>query len=172
RRFYHPRNAVLVVASGLPPDAVLDKVRARFGALPAAGESTEVRTVEPPQRGQRRVTLRLPGPHARLLVAFRAPALRDPDFPAMVLLDALLAGGKGSRLLAEYPAPAQTPMTEALEGLVDEARTAWQALSSPYVYSVSASVPKAEALERSEQAFFTLLEQASKREWTDAERRE
>jgi zinc protease len=172
RRFYHPNNAVLVVASGLAPDAVLDKVRARLRGLPAEGESTEVRTVEPPQTGQRRVTLRLPGPRARLLVAFRAPALRDADFPVMVLLDALLAGGKGFRLLGEYPAPASTPLAQALEGLVGEARTAWQASPQPYVYSFSASVPKAPALEPSEQAFFALLEQASRREWTDAERLE
>ena len=39
RRFYHPNNAVLAVASALPVDEVLSRVRERFGALPGGGES-------------------------------------------------------------------------------------------------------------------------------------
>jgi zinc protease len=170
RRFYHPNNAVLAVASGLAAEEVLARVRERFGGLAGQGESTAVRTLEPAQTGQRRVTVRKPGPHARLLVAFRAPALLDRDFPAMVLLDALLAGGKGFRLLEKYPAPGGTPLDEALKGLITEGSTAWQASPYPYVYSFSASVPKAEGLEASEAAFFRLLGQAAKREWTDAEK--
>jgi zinc protease len=170
RRFYHPNNAVLAVASALPVDEVLSRVRERFGALPGGGESTAVRTVEPAQTGQRRVTVRKPGPHARLIVAFRAPTLLDPDFPVMVLLDALLAGGKGFRLLEKYPAPGGTPLDVALKGLITDGNTAWQASPYPYVYSFSASVPRVEGLEVSESTFFRLLEQAAKREWTDAEK--
>jgi zinc protease len=172
RRFYHPNNAVLSVASGLPAEEVLSRVRDRFGALPGNGETTAVRTVEPAQTGQRRVTVRKPGPHAQLLVAFRAPALLDADFPTMVLLDALLAGGKGFRLLEKYPAPGGTPLDEALRGLVTDGSTAWQASPYPYVYTLSASVPGEEGLERSESAYFRLLERAAKREWTEAERLE
>ena len=116
RRFYHPNNAVLVVAGDLEHAATLGRIRERFEALPATGETTEVRTIEPPQTGARRVTVRKPGPHARLIVAFRAPALLDPDFPTLVLLDALVAGGKGFRLLEDYPAPPGTTAGRGSEG--------------------------------------------------------
>ncbi len=172
RRFYHPNNAVLVVAGDLEPEATLGRIRERFGALPGTGETTEVRTIEPVQTGQRRVTVRKPGPQAQLLVAFRAPALLDPDFPVLVLLDALLAGGKGFRLLEEYPAPPRTPLGEGIGGLVTDWKTAWQASPQPYVYTFSASVPTAEGLEASEKALFRLLTEAAEKEWIEAERRE
>jgi len=172
RRYYHPNNAVLVVAGDIAPETALASIRARFASLPAAGETTEVRTVEPPQKGQRRVTLRQPGPHSRLLLAFRAPALLDPDFPALVLLDALLAGGKGLRFLRDYPAPPQTPLLEATRGLVTDVKTAWQASRYPYVYTVSASLASANVIPAAEEAIFRLLASAADREWTEAQRRQ
>ncbi len=172
RRFYHPNNAVLALAGDLEPEATLARIRDRFGARPAAGETTAVRTIEPAQTGQRRVIVRKPGPHAQLIVAFRAPTLLDPDFPALVLLDSLLAGGKGFRLLDEYPAPARTPLGEAMKGLITDGKTAWQASPHPYVYTFSASVPSAEGLGTAEQAFFRMLTESADRQWTEAERRE
>ncbi len=170
RRFYHPNNAVLVVAGDLEPAATLGRIRERFAALPAAGETTETRTVEPLQTGPRRVTVRKPGPHARLIVAFRAPALLDPDFPVLVLLDALVGGGKGSRLLEDYPAPPRTPLGEALGGLVTAWKTGWQASRQPYVYTFSVSVPDASGLAAAEKAVFDLLAAAAEKQWTETEK--
>ena len=159
RRYYHPNNAVLAVGGGIDAESVLQKVRARFGPLPAAGEATDVRAVEPPQSGERRVTVRKPGPNAEVLVAFRAPALADPDFPAMVLFDALLAGGKGLRFLREYTAPAETPLVQALvrSGKATRALTAFQASRYPYVYTVRVDVAEEAGLKPAEDALFEAL---------------
>ena len=105
RRFYHPGNAVLAIVGDVDAARALDEVRRRFGARPGGGETGAVRTVEPEQIGQRRVVVRRPGPHGQLIAAWRAPALTDPDFPAMVLFDALLAGGRGFYFTREYPPP-------------------------------------------------------------------
>ena len=51
---------------------------------PGPGETTAVRTVEPVQTGPRRVTVRKPGPHARLIVL--SPFWND-DRPPRVLRD-------------------------------------------------------------------------------------
>jgi len=174
RRFYQPNNAVLAVAGGVETESVLAGVRERFGLLGGAGAPTAVRTLEPPQAGERRLVLRRSGPHAELLLAFRAPALADPDFPAMVLLDALLAGGKGLFFRRDYPQPPAAPLSRALvgAGLADSARTEWQASLYPYVYALSAVVPDAAGLERAERALQALLASLAEREWTPDERRQ
>jgi zinc protease len=169
RRFYHPNNAVLVVVGDVAPAAAIAKVRERFAALPAAGENTRVRTVEPPQRGERRVVVRRPGPHARVLAAFRAPALADPDFAALVLFDALLAGGKGFRFTRDYPTDGTAPLHRALAAVAPEAtaHSQWQAARDPYVYTLGADVSDAGTLAQAEEALFRAAHDAASRDWTD-----
>ncbi len=175
RRYYHPNNAVLVVVGDFAAAAARRAILARFGALPARGESTAVVTTEPPQTGQRRVTVHKPGPHAEAIVAFRAPAMTDPDFAAMVVFDALLAGGKGLRFTTEYPAPRGTPLARAVvdSGAATRAATDWQASRYPYVYTVTATVPAGpkapSALAEAERGIFAALDEAGRRAWTATE---
>jgi zinc protease len=171
RRFYHPNNAVLVIVGDVSATEALAKVRARFADLPAAGEPTRVRTVEPDQTGERRVVVRRPGPHARVLAAFRAPALTDADFAAMVLLDALVAGGKGFRFTRDYPEDETAPLLRAAAAIAPgaSAHTQWQASRDPYVYTLAVDVPAEEGLPAAEEAIFRALREAAVRDWTDAE---
>jgi zinc protease len=175
RRYYHPNNAVLVVVGDIDAAAARRAIRARFDTLRAGGESTAVVTVEPPQTGQRRVTVHKPGPHAEAIVAFRAPALTDPDFAAMVVFDALFAGGKGLRFTVDYPAPAGTPLARAVvdSGAATRAATDWQASRYPYVYTVTAAVPAgpkaAAGLAEAERAVLAAVDEAGRRAWTAAE---
>jgi len=173
RRFYHPNNAVLAIVGDVDATRATFEVRRRFGALPGAGDSTAVRTVEPEQAGQRRVVVRRPGPHAQLIAAWRAPALRDPDFAAMVLFDALLAGGKGFYFTRDYPAPPQAPLERALVagGAATRAGSDWQASRYPYVYTLQASVAEADGLGAAEGALLRAVSEAAAREWTDEELR-
>jgi zinc protease len=171
RRFYHPRNAVLAIVGDVDAAAAVEEVRRRFGAVASGGERGEVRTVEPEQDGQRRVVVRRPGPHALLMAAWRAPALREADFAAMVLFDALVAGGKGFRFTREYAAPPETPLERALVGAGHATRASsdWQAARYPYVYTLQAAVTPAQGLGAAEEALFRLLSEAATREWTDTE---
>jgi zinc protease len=173
RRFYHPNNAVLVIAGGFDPGHAGRAVRERFAPLPGAGESTHVRTAEPSQEGERRVTVRKPGAYAEVLLAFRAPALGDPDFAAMVLFDAAFAGGKGLRFLTDYPSPTDTPLLRAVvaPGLAREARTAFQASLHPYVYTVRARTEDASGLAAAEASLWRALEAAADRGFSEEERR-
>jgi zinc protease len=173
RRFYHPRNAVLAIVGDVDEAAAVEEVRRRFGSVPAGGETTAVRTVEPEQEGQRRVVVRRPGPHALAMTVWRAPALRDADFAAMVLLDALLAGGKGFYFTREYAPPPGTPLERALvgSGLSTRASSDWQASRYPYVYTLQASVTEAPGLAAAEEAIFRLVAEAATRDWTDGELR-
>jgi zinc protease len=173
RRFYHPGNTVLAIVGDVEAARALDEVRRRFGSIPRGGEASDVRTVEPDQSGQRRVVLRLPGPHALVMAAWRAPALRDPDFPVMVLFDALLAGGKGFYFTRDYAPPARTPLQRALvdAGLATRVASDWQASRYPYAYTVQAAVPRAEGLGAAEEALVRAVSDAAARDWTEDELR-
>jgi zinc protease len=179
RRFYAPNHAVLVVAGPARPAEVMAKVRERFSSLRPSPESTEVRTIEPLATGQRRITLKQPGTHAQIILAFRAPALRDPDLPTLVLFDALVAGGRGfsGSILrsaghgAPYPGVPGTLLERATRGRVATVRSDWQVSTYPYVYTLNASVAEAAGLPAAERALFGALQEAAGREWSEEERR-
>jgi zinc protease len=171
RRFYGPRNAVLVIAGDVDAASALAAARAAFAGVPAGGESTAVRTLEPAQDGQRRVTVRRPGPHADLLVAFRAPALAEPGFPVLALADALLNGGRGFHFLRDYAPHPEAPLPRALvaSGRATRVRTSWQASRYPYVYTIEAPVSEESGLAAAERTLFDALAEAARRPFTEDE---
>jgi zinc protease len=94
RTYYAPNNAVLVIAGDVQPEAALAAVRTRFGELEARASPPPVTAEEPPQWGERRVTVRRPGSVPKLNVAYHIPAVSHPDVYPLILLDAVLSGGK------------------------------------------------------------------------------
>lgn len=96
RAYYGPRNAILAISGDIDDKAVEGQVRAVFGAIPAGGADTRIRTVEPPLAGTRRLTLRRPGADPALMVAFlAAPPTKPREYARLLLLDAILASAKG-----------------------------------------------------------------------------
>ncbi len=94
RRFYTPNNAFIAAAGDFDAEELLDRISAAFGSIPAEDEALPPVAAEPPQRGERRVTLRRPSPAAYLMMAYRMPEAKHPDIPALLVADALLSGGK------------------------------------------------------------------------------
>jgi zinc protease len=92
--FYMPNNAILTLVGDFDAQAMLGRIERLFGDLPVGPELPAPRAVEPQQQGERRVLIRRPGPAQYVQIAFHAPDCRDPDFAAMVVLDAVLSGAK------------------------------------------------------------------------------
>ena len=99
RTFYTPNNSIAVVTGDFEPQAMLAKLQEHFGALPAGPQPPAQRVHEPDQTAERRVVLHGEDPTAYYLQVFHAPAARDEDFPATVVLDSVLGGAKGMGLL-------------------------------------------------------------------------
>ena len=96
RTYYTPNNAVVVAVGDFDSEALLGEIREAFDPIPAGPQPPPVRSVEPPQEGERRITLRRPGGAVpQLQMAFHAPAASDPDFFPVLLLDGVLSGFKG-----------------------------------------------------------------------------
>src|SRR6185369_8893230 len=98
RRHYLPNNATLVIVGDVDTDDVLRNVERRCGPIVAGPRPERIRTSEPEQVGERRVTIRKEGTTAYLRIGFHAPAAADSSFAAALLLDAVLSGAKGVNL--------------------------------------------------------------------------
>ena len=94
RRYYAPNNAFISAVGDFDANELLGRIRDTFGGIPAGDGHFPQVAQEPPQRGERRVTLRRPSPAAYLMMAYRMPGARHPDVPALLVADALLSGAK------------------------------------------------------------------------------
>jgi predicted Zn-dependent peptidase len=98
RTYYAPSNAAVYAVGDLDPDRTLELVERHYGSIPAGPRPAPVPLGEPPQRGERRATVRYPAQAPALLAGWRGPAARSPDSAALDVLQVCLAVGESSRL--------------------------------------------------------------------------
>ncbi|MFQ5656212.1 MAG: M16 family metallopeptidase [Candidatus Methylomirabilales bacterium] len=99
KKYYVPNNAVLVVVGDFDRDNLLPKIKKAFGSIPRGPEPPPVRSIEPPQRGERRVVLQRPDAQLPSVIAtYHVPNLTDPDSYALEVLEVILSGGRSARL--------------------------------------------------------------------------
>jgi zinc protease len=92
RANYLPGNAVLAAAGDFDTSDLLERIRQHFESLPDGSVPSPAVRTEPPQPGERRVTVEGPGDTTYLQVAYHSPAAGDPDFFAYLVTDSLLTG--------------------------------------------------------------------------------
>jgi zinc protease len=102
QRWYAPNNATLVVVGDVTPDEVFKLARQYFGPLQHKDLPQRRITEEPAQLGPQDLTVRAPAELPYVLMAFKAPVLRDPDKDwepyALEVLAAVLDGNDAARL--------------------------------------------------------------------------
>ncbi|NGZ83941.1 M16 family metallopeptidase [Duganella aceris] len=99
KTYYAPNNAVSVIVGDVKAAEVKQLATKYFGAIPKRPLPPAVRTVEPEQKGERRVFVaKESATSANLVVAYKIPAANNPDYYALEVLQSLLADGKTSRL--------------------------------------------------------------------------
>jgi zinc protease len=102
RQWYAPNNAVVVVVGDVEPEKVFGLARQHYGALARKTIPSRKVIAEPAQRGMKRVIVKAPAELPYVRLAYKAPALRDPENEwepfALSLLAELLGGGDAARL--------------------------------------------------------------------------
>ena len=99
RRHYQPDNATLTVSGKFDTPRVLAWVAQYFGALPRPTRAMEATyTLDPPQQGERQITVRRAGGTPLVYMMYHVPAAADPDFAAIQLLSLVLGDTPGGRL--------------------------------------------------------------------------
>ncbi len=96
-RYYHPANAVLVIAGNVNPHHALVQAEKWFGELPARPMPLRQLPVENPQ-GPRKAEVHGNVKVEALFLAWHAPARTHPDYHAAELISDLLDNGPSARL--------------------------------------------------------------------------
>jgi zinc protease len=106
--FYHPNNATAIIVGDFDESAALDLMSRHFSPIPPSpAPIPQMYTVEPPQEGEIRFTLRRTGQLGLINVGWHIPEATHLDTGALTVLDTLLSAGITSRL---YQALVETQM--------------------------------------------------------------
>ena len=97
RKYYSPSNLTSVIVGDVDPRRVRQLAEAYFGRIPSGPKPDPIRTVEPPQNGERRVSLRLQAQRV-VVVGYHKPGLNHPDAAVYDAASSLLSEGRSSRL--------------------------------------------------------------------------
>jgi len=163
RRFYIPNNATLVVAGDVEADDVFKRAEAHFASIPEGPAPRRMHAEEPPQIGERRVTIEREGTTGYVKAAFHAPAASEPDFFPMLVLDAILTGAKGVNLWSSFrvaPPQRSTRLYSALveRGLASAVSGIIMPTAQPYLYTLSFTAIDGVPLEALESAALAEIE--------------
>ena len=113
-KYYRPDNALLIVAGQFDAGKALAFAGKYFGPLPNPSEPLPpTYTEEPPQDGERVVTLRRVGSVGAVGVAYHIPAGPHPEFPACEVLEACLTTEPAGRL---YKALVESKLATSVGG--------------------------------------------------------
>ena len=95
---YAPNNCILVAAGDVSATRVFQLANQYFEAIPSHATFSEPRTVEPKQEGERVVRIHKEAELPLLMLAFHMPPTKSPEYPAIEVLETILATGQSSRL--------------------------------------------------------------------------
>jgi zinc protease len=99
KTYYSPNNATVVVVGDIQYDQVKKLADQYMAPLPARGLPPKIRTVEPPQNGERRVTTYKDITTPNIILAYHVPETAHADYYALDLFSSLLSSGNSSRLV-------------------------------------------------------------------------
>jgi zinc protease len=111
RMGYAPNNCVMVIVGDVATDEVLRLAREYMEPIPRHDPPPPVRTVEPPQLGERRVNIVKRSELPLQFVSYHIPNAADKDLPALEVLSAVLTEGRSSRLYSRMVDREQLALT-------------------------------------------------------------
>jgi len=97
KTYYGPGNLTIAIVGDVNPQKVRALARKYFGRIPTAPKPEPVETVEPPQLGERRVTLEDPA-QPFVLIGYHKPGINHPDDAVFDAITDIVGMGRTSRL--------------------------------------------------------------------------
>jgi zinc protease len=160
KKYYVPRNMVLVVVGAVKPVTVQSMAEAAFGRLSGGeGRGPALPSVPVLDRSRRR-DIRRPEKQAYLGMAWRTPAVADADVFAVDLLTYILGDSPSSRL---------NRVLRDQQGLVDTIEAGYGAWQFSGLATVTARLEPAN-LDRAETSILEVLRRVREEGVTEAER--
>jgi len=171
RRHYVPNNAIAVVVGDFDTPVMLARLDALYGSIPPGEPVAPVRRDEPPQLGERRISVCGPGDTVYLTYAYRVPGAAHPDYPALTLLNAAFAGGSSLGMFAGGGTNRSSRLYRALVA-TELAAGAYGSLIptiDPFLYTINAVVRAGRTLPEVEAALEAELARLAAEPITQAE---
>jgi predicted Zn-dependent peptidase len=94
---YCPSNLTIAIVGDVDPANVKQLAQKYFAGIPSGPKPEPVRTVEPPQRGERRVAIE-DAAQPVILIGYHDPSVNHADNPALQILARIVGEGRTSRL--------------------------------------------------------------------------
>jgi zinc protease len=172
QRNYVPGNATAVLVGDVDTKAALKLIKDRFGGIPAGPVPPEVKRPEPPQFGERRVTVNREGNTAYVSVAYRGYEIKHPDFFALAVADSILGGASSFNFMSTAYTSNNT--SRLYKGLVDtelasDVSGGMIATIDPYLYSISATVRDGRTCQEVEAAIHAETDRMARGEISEAD---
>jgi zinc protease len=95
---YAPNNCTMVVVGDVTAERVIALAKKYIEPIPRHDPPPPVRTREPEQLGERRVTVKKPAQLPLQMIAYHVPEARHPDAKVLDLIASVLSTGQSSRL--------------------------------------------------------------------------
>ncbi len=132
RKYYQPDNVVLIVAGKFDEAKALSLVEKHLGSIPKPTRKLDATyTEEPPQDGERAVTLRRVGAVGSAGVAYHVPSASHADWAPLSLLGGIISQSPNGRL---YKALVESKMATTVRANTDNSH-------DPGLFFASASCP-------------------------------
>src|SRR5579884_3998937 len=100
REYYVPANITIGIAGDVDPAECRRLAEKYFGIIPAGTPPGPPRTIEPPQQGEKRVSIESPS-QPLIVIAYKRPDQYDKDDPAFDVMADILAGGRTGMLYTD-----------------------------------------------------------------------
>jgi zinc protease len=160
KKYYQPDNCLLVIAGKFDPAKAMELVQKHFGKLPKPTRKLDkTYTEEPPQDGERSVTLRRVGEVGLVSAVYHVPSGGHEDVAALDLLANILSAPPSGRL---YKALVETKKAAD----VSAGATNWH---DPGVFEVSAEIRKGDSLEAAKDTLLEVTEKAADTPFSEVE---
>ncbi len=96
-RYYSPANMTVAIVGDIQADEVIRLAEKYFGQLPPGSPAPKIRTVEPPQVGERRVQVEWDS-NPYVLIGYHRPGVNHEDDLVFDVISFLLSTGRTSQL--------------------------------------------------------------------------
>lgn len=95
RKYYKPRNAILVLAGDLEPDSTMGLVEKYFGSIPPGDAFPPLTIRDPEQAGEKRLTVTRPDAPNLYTLVFKTPEVGDKTLYPLDIAEGVLNGRSG-----------------------------------------------------------------------------
>ncbi|WP_335110535.1 M16 family metallopeptidase [Nostoc sp.] len=139
--YYSPENATLVITGDFATEPVLKVVKETYGKLPkraktAVAKNSAQVSASTSVAKKAPIILKQPGSAALLQAVYPLPDIKHPDVPAIDVMDAILTGGRSSRL---YQGLVESGLASSVSGGAAE-------LIEPGWYEINATAAQGQEL--------------------------